>query len=162
MHYHRGFILSSSPARLSAICMHWPYRKRKQNVCARSPAAYIAHRFCTRALCFVCASCTCMAVLVILCIFPVPRPFLGAAGWCAPSDLRVWATQRCVSMPIIMMQQKARILNDEISIYEHSQRAGVFKPLFTTAASYENARDDRFARETHKTHTVLPKKARGR
>ena len=35
----------------------------------------------------------------------------------APSDLRVWGPQRCVSLPIILSQQKARILNNEISIY---------------------------------------------
>ena len=65
-------------------------------------------------------------------------------------------------MPNIIMQPKVHFLNDGILICEHLQRVGVFGPLLTTAASYEYARDDRFARETRKTHTVLPKKAKGR
>ena len=162
MYYHRGFILRRSSARWSAVCMHWPYRERKHNLCARSPAAYIAHRFCTRALCVVCASCTCMFALAMLRIFLIPRPFLGTAGSCAPSDIRGCGPQRCVSVPIIIMQQKARILNDGILICEHSQRAGVFGPLITTAASYEYARDDRFARETHKNAHRTAKNAKGR
>jgi hypothetical protein len=163
MYYHRGFILRRSPARLSVICMHWPVPQAETEFMRTKPCSiYCASFLHPRVVCSM------RIVHMYGCACNSTHFFDAAAIPRHCRLVRVLRSSRLRAVAVLFhgnyyySAEKAHFKRRNINKRAFTNVLASKGCSFTTAAGCEDARDVRFARETNKTHTALPKKVEGR